>query len=319
MKIAAPVLFLLYFLQSGFAAGQTAPVPDAPQKEHRSSATTRQRSTAQDREPPCPKGRKQTAEAIYGDYVIRTYRWPEPEGCLQILKSKKLVYSLESADFRIGNNFADDAGIPIGTNITGVGKPNAIVGEWSGGAHCCFTFHIFELGETFKEIARIKAEHSDGAKFVDLSHDGSYEFEGNDWAFAYWRTSFAESPAPRIVLKYRAGRFRLAYELMKKPAPSAEEFASTVQSIRSDEGWGDVTHPDCKMNCDVPVSLWSNMLDLMYTGHADLSWKLFDQSWPPTRMDKTVFAKEFCEVLSASHYWSDLRTETGQCPPSKRP
>jgi hypothetical protein len=76
----------------------------------------------------------------------------------------------------------------VGTDITGAGKPNAIVSDWSGGAHCCFTLRIFELGKQFKEIAKIEAGHSDGAKFVDLDHDGFYEFEGNDWAFAYWES-----------------------------------------------------------------------------------------------------------------------------------
>lgn len=95
------------------------------------------------KELPCPQGRKRTDEARFGTYLIRTYRWPEPAGCLQILRSGVVVYSLASTDFKIGSNFEGGAGIPVGTDITGVGKPNAIVTEWSGGAHCCFTLHVF--------------------------------------------------------------------------------------------------------------------------------------------------------------------------------
>lgn len=258
-------------------------------------------------------------EAKYGDYVIRTYHWPELEDCLRILKGKKLAYSLESVGFKIGKSFASGDEIPIGTDITGAGRPNAIVSEWDGGAHCCFTIHVFELGVAFKEIARIEADDSDTGKFVDPNHDGTYEFDGYEDVFANWRTSFASSPAPRIILKYRNGRFRLAYDLMKKSAPSPEEFAVAVKDIRSDDGWTDTARPHCDMNCGVRVYLWSDMLDLMYTGHADLSWKLFDQSWQATRTDKRAFAKESCGVLRVSHYWSDLKSEIGPCPPSKRP
>jgi len=317
MNTTSTLVFLLSLLQPGLAAGQATPLPDASQKRNAPSADNG--SGSQDREPPCPKGRKQTAEAKYGDYVIRTYRWPEPEGCLRILRGKVLVYSLESTDFRIGTNFADDVGIPIGTDITGAGKPDAIVGEWSGGAHCCFTFHVFELGQTFREIEVIKADHSDGAIFVDLNHDGTYEFEGNDWAFAYWRTSFASSPAPRIVLKYRNGRFRVAYDLMKKPAPFAEEFPSLVRTIQADEEWGDAAPLDCSKNCSVPASLWTHMLDLMYTGHADLGWRLLNESWPSNRKDKPTFTVDFCKQLRSSRYWPELKSDIGPCPPNNAP
>ncbi len=235
----------------------------------------------------CPLGRNKTAETRFADYVISTYRWPQPEACLRISKHGKLVYSLESAEFKIGGNFFHDAGIQIGTDITGEGIPNAIVGEWSGGAHCCFTLHVFELGQGFKEIAKIEADNSDGAKFVDLDHDGKYEFEGADSVFAYWGTSFMQSPAPRIVLKYRQGRFRLAPDLMTKPAPAPDEFARIVRVVRTDQEWdGGVPDWLCEPECDVPVSLWKNMLDFLYTGHADFAWRLLDETWPPKEKAK---------------------------------
>jgi hypothetical protein len=271
---------------------------------------------------PCPQGRKQTAEARFRDYVIRTYRWPEPEGCLQILKRGTVVYSLASTEFKIGNNFYgfhNGANIPTGTDITGAGKPNAIVSEWSGGAHCCFTMHVFEIGDHFEEIARIEADDSDGAHFVDLDHDGFYEFEGNDWAFAYWGASFMDSPAPRIVLKYRDGRFRLAFDLMRKPRPSPQDLARMAHVIESDSGWNPEAAPDCADSCDVPIALWKNMLELMYGGHTDLAWRLFDESWPARQRGKSAFVVQFCKQLNSSHYWADLKEAIGACPPDLRP
>ena len=306
------LLLLAFTASTAWAQASQSPLPT---RQHRAEgARTNDPDPGPGKKLPCPQGRKQTDEARFGRYVIRTYRWPDPEGCLQILSSGAVVYSLVSADFRIGTNFAGGTPIPVGTDITGVGKPDAIVSEWSGGAHCCFTLHVFELGDKFREIGRIQADHSDGANFVVSNHDGSYEFDGNDWAFAYWRTSFMSSPAPRIVLKYRKGRFRLALDLMSTPNPSLAEFATMIESVRSDDEWSSRIAHDCGQNCGVPVALWKNMLDLMYGGHSDLAWKLLDESWPKEQEGKAAFAEQFCRRLSGSLYWRDLKEVVGPCP-----
>jgi hypothetical protein len=263
---------------------------------------------------PCPSGRNKTAEVKFGDYVIRTYRWPEPEACLRISKQDKLVYSLESAEFKVGGNFASADTAPVGVDLTGRGIPNAVVGEWSGGAHCYFTLHGFELGDHFREVGRIEASNSDTANFVDPNHHGHYEFVGNDWAFAYWNTSFAQSPAPRIVLKFRDGRFRLATDRMTKPGASPQEFAPIASQVKADNEWKP-NQPDwlCGDACGIPVSLSKNILELVYTGHSDSAWRLLDESWSRDRQRKQQFAQEFCHQLKTSHYWQAFHDWIGSC------
>jgi hypothetical protein len=280
--------------------------------QERPSPKTRQASAD---DPPCPEERSKTAEVHYRDYILRTFRLPLLEGCMQVSKKGRIVYSRDGWSFLLGKDFLGRPSVSPGIDITGLGKPNAIVGEWSGGVHCCFTFRVFELGEEFKEIGAINAEHSDGAHFVRSQSDGSYYFEGNDWAFAYWGASFMDSPAPKIILKYRDRRFRLAYDLMRKPAPTSEEFAKLVAEVTSDENWNPKSGADCLEGCGAPVSLWKNMLELMYTGHVDLAWKLLDQSWPSRQLGKSVFIRQFCKQLRSSRYWPDLRSSVGQCPP----
>ena len=38
------------------------------------------------------------------------------------------------------------------------GQPDLVISEWLGGANCCLTLHIFEIGPTFRKIADIDAE-----------------------------------------------------------------------------------------------------------------------------------------------------------------
>ena len=273
-------------------------------------------SSGSSKELPCPKGRDQTAEAHFGDYTIRTFRWPEPEGCAQILREGKVIRSLTGGMVYEIGGFYKAPHIPIGTDVTGSGKPDAIIGEWSGGAHCCFTLYVFQIGDKFKEIGQIHADHSDRANFADLNRDGHYEFVGSDWAFAYWGTSFMDSPAPKVILTYGNRRFSLAYDLMRKPGPTSQEFTKLVKDVGSDKNWNPGAGSDCLEGCGAPLSLWKNMLELMYTGHPDLGWQLLDRSWPSQQKGKPVFIRQFCKQLRSSHYWHDLKNTIGQCPPT---
>jgi hypothetical protein len=64
--------------------------------------------------------------------------------------------------------------IKPGTDINGNGIPDLIVTEWTGGAHCCYTAHVFELGEAFRKIGEIPGRDG-GLLFRDLDRDGIYE------------------------------------------------------------------------------------------------------------------------------------------------
>lgn len=308
-----PGLLMLMFV-AGAASAQVPPASAPPQQSSAKDVQTKNLDSRSSEEQPCPQGQNQTDEAHFRDYVIRTFRGPNFEGCVQIFKSAAVVYSLTSADFKIGNNFWHGTPIPIGTDVTGKGIPNAILADWSGGAHCCYTLHVFEIGKKFKEIGRIEAGDGDGDNFVDPKHDGSYEFVGHDWEFGYWKASFSESPAPQIILKYRAGKFRLALDLMKTPAPTPQQLADLIESVRTEDKWSLIAAKDCSQECGVPPALWAKMLDLIYGGNAGSAWKLFNESWPKQFEGKEQFAKEFCQQLHGSKYWRELKPTVGRCP-----
>jgi hypothetical protein len=266
--------------------------------------------------PACPQDGFDQQTAKFQDYVIRTIR-TDGLGCLEVRKADTVVLQQSDAvAYGIGNSIYGEGqegipDIPIGTDVTGGRIPEVIVWSWSGGAHCCFKFHVLQLGKQLLPVAEIDAEESDGAHFADVNHDGKYEFIGADWAFAYWHASFAQSPAPSIILRPHGSRthkltpedvsdsytYHLAFDLMERPAPTTAEFESLVQELKGKIDW---------RQGRVPPELWGAMLDFIYTGHPPLAWKLLDQSWPTGKLGKGGFTGAFCDQLRQSHYWGDL-------------
>ena len=121
----ARLLMLLVFIASSAAAQASRTSTPTPQPAAE-GARSDDRDAGSDKELPCPQGQRRTAEARFAQYLIRTYRSSELEGCLQVLKSGAVVYSLVSGDFKIGNNFEGGALIPVGTDITGAGNPTRL-------------------------------------------------------------------------------------------------------------------------------------------------------------------------------------------------
>jgi hypothetical protein len=242
-------------------------------------------------------------EKSFQDYTVRTYfNGENGMGYFEILRKGKRLFKKTGFRFQIGPVYNDDIAksnlIAIGKDITGDGVPNVVISEWSGGAHCCFYFHVFEIGKNFKKIDSLNAGHGDLSYFADLDNKKGLEFITSDWTFAYWKTSFAQSPAPAIILRFQNGVYVLASDLMRKQAPLTEEIEAKIKEIQSDDAW---------LNDNVPVSIWSFMLELIYTGNADKAWEFFDKAWPLKISGKKEFLKEFRAQLIKSRYWPQVK------------
>ena len=247
-----------------------------------------------------------TEKATFRDYLIDVFRDDESgEGKVVILNKGGIAFEMTSeavGQFRIGDINGDqehNAAIPPGKDITGRGIPNLVISEWTGGAHCCYNFYVFEIGERFQQIAKLEVSHADLSHFEDLNGDGLPEFVTADFTFAYWKASFAESPAARVILYFRDGLYRLAARLMLKPAPEEK-----ILKKKADQAWADRAW---RNGGDPPALLWATMLDLIYTGNADAAWKFFDKAWPKRIFGKDKFLVEFKAQLKTSPYWVEIR------------
>jgi hypothetical protein len=77
-------------------------------------------------------------------------------------------------------------------------EPDLIVTDYAGGAHCCWTVHVIGLGAMLTED---RIAISDSELELDRSVTPP-RLRFHDFAFAYWKSPFADSPAPLVVLAW---------------------------------------------------------------------------------------------------------------------
>ena len=91
-------------------------------------------------------------------------------------------------------------------DLDGDGEPEAIVGGFTGGAHCCVLALVYRWNgsgyATFENNFR-----DPGYRLVDLDRDGRYEFRTADARFAFLYGSFAESVFPLQIVRFEGTGF----------------------------------------------------------------------------------------------------------------
>lgn len=259
----------------------------------------------------------QVQVASIADLIFKAYKNDDTgDACLRVMQNGKEIFrrTLGNDGYYALGQQKDGYGpyIPNGADITGRGHPNMLVSFYTGGAHCCLMYYVFELEPKLKLIATLDAEDGDGSRVRII--DGGYYFETEDWTFTYWQSSFADSPAPRVILGFKddatGGSYHLALKEMERPAPDPDVWKKTLKESR--QAFGE-SNPFSR---GIGSALWGNMLSFIYQGHSDLAWKLFDEAWPLERKGKDKFLSDFCSQLKTSPYWPDLNTIILDAPPS---
>jgi len=246
----------------------------------------------------------------FGDYTANTYFDPASntkDAYFEILRNGKSLYRGRATEngekFVIGALYDDDPDaklVTMGRDITGAGQPDLLISEWSGGANCCLTLHIFEIGSQFKKVADLDAEFGDqGPHFVQLDKGPGLQVQLYDWTFANWHTDFADSPAPKVILRYKDGGYRVAPDLLRTPSTDTKALGAKAAQIKSDaKGLRGGSWPDA----EIPPALWGTMLDLIYAGHQDAAWQFLDETWPHQVAGKERFKPDFIKQLKQSPY-----------------
>lgn len=171
--------------------------------------------------------------------------------------------------------------------------PNAIYVASSGVGRCCFTAHLIWIEHRMHHQA-ISLLNSD----LKLdARGGPPRLRFQDYSMGGWNGGAAAFRAPEVVLAYdpRVGEYRLDADAMGKPSPSDGALADQAAAIRKTY---EALAPDA-----LDPSLWSAMLDLIYSGNAPAARALLDAAWPEAKPGKDAFLADFTRQLWAGETW----------------
>lgn len=241
----------------------------------------------------CQLNRQVDSEEIFQDYKI-SFGQADEQMChyIEIKKGNEVVFYEEDigSHYYLGTDFLArrDAFLQLSA-----GYVDLVVSKWSGGAHCCYSMHIFRLGDEFKEINYIESGNSQ-SEFVDLDQDGVPEIRLADDFLAYVFSSFAFSATGEVVLKYNGESYVVSSDhMVKSPiALSREEFLRIQAEFKENQGTDDLPH-----------SFVQAVTDLVYSGNKDQALQLIDQVWPGHIPGKQKFVAEYEEALADSKFY----------------
>lgn len=243
-------------------------------------------------------------ERVINGYTIRLYRdfLKTFTSCVVFLKDGERIFVMEAFKFFFGDtSFGDQDFLSTGIDLLGDGFPNLVITNWTGGAHGMFYVNVFSLGDSFEHLDEIYTSYGGGCGFVDHDNKPGLELEILDWSFAHWNCCFADSPAPRVILRYRDGEFLPDLDLMKNQGRIFQELEDYAHHNELLIEQGD-EYPSPS------VKLWSTMLDLIYSGNMADAWRFFYYCWPGDNNGKRAdFLKEFVLQLKAGSYWAFIR------------
>ena len=264
-----------------------------------------------------------------GDYTVRFYRELEGDGFLmggsfEILRGEESLFRRSGGLFYIGDYLPGEEEFEVGRffgpDLTGDGRPNLAVWEYTGGAHCCSLLYLFEVGAEFRFLLELFSGEG-AAQLEPVPGGGPWEICLADDNFAYWKSPYcAWQPAP-VILVREDGRYRVAADRMRKPVPPLmdlrerareiwAEYASyrPAQNGAGEEGAAPVLVEgiDISRYDQPPPGLWGVMLELIYAGNPQAAWEFYDLACPEPLPWKAGFAEDFRRRLASSPYYAEL-------------
>ncbi len=111
--------------------------------------------------------------------------------------------------------------------------------------------------------------------------------------------SHAESPEPKVVLRYRDGDYHIAADQMSTSPPSEEELAAISEALANHEGWEKGRNP-------APMDFTMAVLELIYAGNREMAWRLFDTAWPENVPGKDDYRSQLEREIKWSPYWAEV-------------
>ncbi|MBN1287771.1 MAG: hypothetical protein JXB47_20395 [Anaerolineae bacterium] len=176
-----------------------------------------------------------------------------------------------------------------GVDITGEGNPDVIIERFTGGAHCCFSMVVYDLGEVATKVLHTRDSEC-GGRFEDLDGDGVFEFLTCDDVFAYAYCPYVSSPFAKVIMQYNPD----VREYIPAGAAFADRYAADIAehtALAENTAPGEMGEWDETNKCSaLPV-----VLDYLYSGQTEQAWAEFERLY--LFEDAEAFRAEIEEAL----------------------
>jgi hypothetical protein len=221
----------------------------------------------------------------FGNAIFRVFRPQTDNG----FSEDVLTVEIPDQPLQQIENFTG-YGSMTGQDLNADGYPEVVVEGFTGGAHCCFSTHVFSTAPTnTQEILALGPSQCGSGSFEDLNNDGVFEFLTCEDRFDYLYCPYSASPHPTVVLRYSA---QGGYQ------PASPDFAGRALldeavhlQLAQNAVAGEMGESDGTNKCAVlPI-----VLDYLYTGQTALAWAMLDSYYVGS--DKTEFQTAIADIV----------------------
>lgn len=187
--------------------------------------------------------------------------------------------------------------------LLGNGKQQLIIEQFSGGAHCCGAYWVYEL---YPRVRRIfdgtRWDIGDGfdeMEFSNLDGGRELEFVQKILTFDYFEDMcYAESPEPKIIFKYDRRKMMYYPANNRLPSVALKGIREKIEAIRSENKRAKIVN---KKGSDEFIALstyrwdmYDILLAYIYAGKEREAWKFYN-SMPDFRVIDKIEGQPFGE------------------------
>lgn len=155
-----------------------------------------------------------------------------------------------------------------------------VVEQYSGGAHCCYSYWIYDLSAATPRALFDNERYGTGSQLVpvDIDGDGIYELKHSVMTFDYFHLSHASSIFPQAVFAFdkKAGEYRPANRRFS--AHVLEGLQSDVKELETLKTQGNPDRDEIYTERHFSAVLQVT-LKYIYAGKRDEGWAFFNREY----------------------------------------
>jgi hypothetical protein len=155
-----------------------------------------------------------------------------------------------------------------------------VVEQYSGGAHCCYSYWVYELDASAPRLLFDNSKYGTGNQLMhlDMDSDGMAELTHSVMAFDYFHMSHASSVFPQAVFAYdkKAGEYRPANRGFSHIILSTINDDIRAVKMLKEEGNpdNDETYSERYFSAVLQVTL-----NNIYAGRQEEGWEFFNREY----------------------------------------